>query len=137
MTTLYTTEHRTVTHVSGPLLIAERAEQVAYDELVEIVTPDGQRRRGHVLEIAGDTIVVQVLGGTRGLDIGTTTVLTRAQAARMPVGPDLMGRTLDGMGRPVDGGPPLLAEAERDLNGLPIPSSVLPIRSGPTGMRAA
>jgi V/A-type H+-transporting ATPase subunit B len=120
MTTLYTTEHRTVTHVSGPLLIAERAERVAYDELVEVVTPDGQRRRGHVLEIAGDTIVVQVLGGTRGLDVAKTTVLTRAQAARMPVGPDLMGRTLDGMGRPIDGGPALLAEAERDLNGLPI-----------------
>jgi V/A-type H+-transporting ATPase subunit B len=120
MTTLYTTEHRTVTHVSGPLLIAERTERVAYDELVEVVTPDGQRRRGHVLEIAGDTIVVQVLGGTRGLDVAKTTVLTRAQAARMPVGPDLMGRTLDGMGRPIDGGPALLAEAERDLNGLPI-----------------
>ena len=38
----------------------------------------------------------------------------------MPVGPDLLGRVLDGMGLPADGGPPLLAEAERDLNGLPV-----------------
>ena len=38
----------------------------------------------------------------------------------MPVGPDLVGRILDGMGRPLDGGPPLLPEAERDLNGLPV-----------------
>jgi V/A-type H+/Na+-transporting ATPase subunit B len=120
MTTLYTTEHRTVTHVSGPLLVAEHAEGVAYDELVEVVTPDGQRRRGRVLEIAGDRMVVQVLGGTRGLDVASTAVLARARAARMPVGPDLLGRVLDGMGRPIDDGPPLLAEAERDLNGLPI-----------------
>jgi V/A-type H+-transporting ATPase subunit B len=40
MATLYTTEHRTVSYVSGPLIVAERAAGVAYDELVEIVTPD-------------------------------------------------------------------------------------------------
>jgi V/A-type H+/Na+-transporting ATPase subunit B len=120
MTRLYTTEHRTTTYVSGPLLIAEHAEQVAYDELVEVVTPSGERRRGQVLEIEGDRMVVQVLGGTRGLDIDSTAVLVRARAARMPVGPDLVGRILDGMGRPADGGPELLQEAERDLNGRPV-----------------
>ena len=65
-------------------------------------------------------MIVQVLGGTRGLDVASTAVLVRAQAARMPVGRDLVGRVLDGMGRPIDGGPPLLPEAERDLNGLPV-----------------
>ena len=120
MTRLYTTEHRTVTYVSGPLLIAERAEHVGYDELVEVVTPSGERRTGQVLEIEGDRMVVQVLGGTRGLDIDSTAVLARARAARMPVGPDLVGRILDGMGRPADGGPELLPEAERDLNGRPV-----------------
>ena len=120
MTRLYTTEHRTTTYVSGPLLIAEHAEDVAYDELVEVVTPSGERRRGQVLEIEGDRMVVQVLGGTRGLDIDSTAVLVRARAARMPVGPDLVGRILDGMGRPADGGPELLQEAERDLNGRPV-----------------
>jgi V/A-type H+-transporting ATPase subunit B len=120
MTRLYTTEHRTTTYVSGPLLIAEHAEHVAYDELVEVVAPSGERRRGQVLEIEGDRMVVQVLGGTRGLDIDSTAVLVRARAARMPVGPDIVGRILDGMGRPADGGPELLPEAERDLNGRPV-----------------
>jgi V/A-type H+-transporting ATPase subunit B len=120
MTHLYTTEHRTTTYVSGPLLIAEHAEHVAYDELVEVVTPSGERRLGQVLEIEGDRMVVQVLGGTRGLDIDSTAVLVRARAARMPVGPDLVGRIFDGMGRPADDGPELLPEAERDLNGRPV-----------------
>ena len=120
MTQLYTTEHRTVNYVSGPLLIAERAEQVAYDELVEVVGPDGQPRRGQVLEIEGDRMVVQVLGGTRGLDVASTAVLARARAARMPVGPDLVGRVLDGMGSPIDGGPALLPDGERDLGGSPV-----------------
>ena len=120
MTRLYTTEHRTTTYVSGPLLIAEHAEDVAYDELVDVVTPSGERRLGQVLEIEGGRMVVQVLGGTRGLDIDSTAVLVRARAARMPVGPDLVGRIFDGMGRPADGGPELLPEAERDLNGRPV-----------------
>jgi V/A-type H+/Na+-transporting ATPase subunit B len=120
MMPLYTTEHRTVTYVSGPLLVAERAEGVAADELVEVLTPDGQRRRGQVLEIEGDRMIVQVLGGTHGLDIDSTAVLVRAQAARLPVGPDLVGRVLDGMGTPIDGEPPLLPQAERDLNGQPV-----------------
>jgi V/A-type H+/Na+-transporting ATPase subunit B len=120
MTRLFTTEHRTVSYVSGPIIVAERAEHVGYDELVEIVTPDGSRRRGQVLEIEGDRMIVQVLGGTRGLDIASTAVLTRARPARLGVGLDLIGRVLDGMGEPVDGGPPLMPEEERDLNGLPV-----------------
>ncbi len=117
---LYTTEHRTVSYVSGPLLIAEHADGVTYDELVEVVAPGGEVRRGQVLEIDGDRMVVQVLGGTRGLDVTSTTVLVRARAAQLAVGPDLVGRVLDGMGRPIDGGPPVLPTALRDLNGHPV-----------------
>ncbi|MFC7279073.1 V-type ATP synthase subunit B [Paractinoplanes rhizophilus] len=117
---LYTVEHRTVDYVSGPLLVAEHAERVAYDELVDIVTPGGDLRRGQVLEIEGDRMVVQVLGGTRGLDVTSTAVLARARTAQLPVGRDLIGRVLDGMGRPADGGPPVLPAALRDLNGHPV-----------------
>lgn len=120
MTQLYTTEHRTVSYVSGPIIVVEHAAHVGSDELVEVVTPDGARRRGQVLEVEGDRMIVQVLEGTRGLDTASTAVLVRARPARLGVGLDLIGRVLDGMGEPVDGGPPLLPEAERDLNGVPI-----------------
>jgi V/A-type H+-transporting ATPase subunit B len=120
VTQLYTVEHRSVVYVSGPLLVAERAEGVAYDELVEVVTPTGELRRGQVLEIQDDRMIVQVLGGTRGVDVATTAVLARARTAQLAVGRDLVGRVLDGMGAPIDGRPPLVPEAERDLNGLPV-----------------
>jgi V/A-type H+-transporting ATPase subunit B len=120
MPQLYTTEHRTVSYVSGPIIVAERAEQVGYDELVEILTPDGTRRRGQVLEVQGDRMIVQVLGGTRGLDIASTAVLVRARPARLGVGLDLVGRVLDGMGEPIDGGPPPIPETQGDLNGMPV-----------------
>jgi V/A-type H+/Na+-transporting ATPase subunit B len=63
---------------------------------------------------------VQVLAGTRGLDRHTTTVRARGERARLGVGPDLIGLTLDGLGRPADGGPPPVPDAYADVNGQPI-----------------
>ena len=117
---LLTVEHRTVTHVAGPLLVAERIERVGYGDLVEVVSPAGEIRRGQVLEIDGHRVVVQVLEGTRGLDRPTTRVLARGRHAQTAVGPDLVGRVLDGSGRPIDGGPPVAPAAYRDVNGRPI-----------------
>lgn len=117
---LLSIEHRTVSGVSGPLLFVEHAEGVGYDEIVEVVAPDGEARRGQVLEVDGDRIVVQVLAGTRGLDRAITSVRTRGETARMGVGLDLVGRILDGSGRPIDGGPPLAPTDYRDVNGEPM-----------------
>ena len=60
---LLSVENRTVSYAAGPLLFAQ-AEGVGYNELVDVVAPDGAIRRGQVLAIEGDRIVVQVLAGT-------------------------------------------------------------------------
>ena len=117
---LFAVEHRTVSYVSGPLLVAEGASGVGYDEVVDVVTPAGEERRGQVLEVEGDRMVVQVLGGTRGLDRPGTNVRTRGEVARMAVGPDLVGRILDGSGAPIDGGPPLQPAAYNPIGGEPL-----------------
>jgi V/A-type H+-transporting ATPase subunit B len=117
---LHVTEFQTVRYVSGPLIFIESATGVHSGEVVDIVAPDGELRRGQVLEIDRDRAVIEVFSGTRGLDVATTRVRLGGDAARMPVGVDLLGRMLDGAGRPLDGGPPLMAEAYWDVNGLPI-----------------
>jgi V/A-type H+-transporting ATPase subunit B len=117
---LFSVTHRTVTSIAGPLLVADHADHVGYGEIVDVITGAGETRRGQVLAVEGDRIVVQVLAGTRGLDIPNTSVRTRAEVARLGVGPGLLGRILDGSGRPLDGGPPPQADAYRDVNGLPL-----------------
>jgi V/A-type H+-transporting ATPase subunit B len=121
---LFTHELRTVVQVSGPLIIIERAEAAHLGEVVEVVAPDGETRAGQVLEITGDQAVIEVFEGTRGLDLATTTVRLGKDVARIGVGRGLLGRMLDGSGRPIDGGPPLMAEQFRDVNGLPINPAV-------------
>jgi V/A-type H+/Na+-transporting ATPase subunit B len=107
---LLTIESRTVSYAAGPLLFAE-AKGVGYNELVDVVAPDGSIRPGQVLAIEGDRIVVQVLAGTSGLNLPDTIVRARGEVARTAVGLDLIGRILDGSGRPIDGGPPVQPDA--------------------------
>ena len=83
-TRLLTVEHETVSYVAGPLLFAERVEGIGYNELVEVVAPDGEIRRGQVLAIEGDRIVVQVLAGTSGLNLPDTSIRSRGRSPARP-----------------------------------------------------
>ena len=117
---LLTFELRTVSNVSGPLIFVDQAIGVRSGEFVEVIDPVGDLRRGRVLEVDHDRAVIEVLAGTRGLDVATTTVRLSGRGARLGVGKGLLGRMLDGSGQPVDGGPPVMPEAFREVNGLPI-----------------
>ena len=59
-------EYRTINDLSGPLMVVEKTADVRYDELVEILLSNGERRRGRVLEISTDKALVQVFEGTTG-----------------------------------------------------------------------
>ncbi|HZL05068.1 MAG TPA: V-type ATP synthase subunit B, partial [Coriobacteriia bacterium] len=61
---LLSIEYRTVNYVTGPLIFVEDVHSVAYNEMVAIVMPDGSERSGQVLEVSGDTAVIQVFEGT-------------------------------------------------------------------------
>ncbi len=121
---LHSTEFRTVYYVSGPLIFIDRATGVHSDEVVEVVCPDGEIRRGQVLEVDRERAVIEVYAGTRGLDLATTRVLLGGDAARIGVGIDLLGRMLDGSGTPIDGGPPVMPEDFWNVNGMPINPAV-------------
>ncbi|HET6498221.1 MAG TPA: V-type ATP synthase subunit B [Coriobacteriia bacterium] len=117
---LLSTDYRTLTYVTGPLIFVDKVEKVAYDEMVAIRLPDGSRRSGQVLEVSGSTAVIQVFEGTRGIDIDLTEVRFLEDVARIDVSPDLLGRILNGMGAPIDGGAPIIPERTLPVTGAPI-----------------
>jgi V/A-type H+-transporting ATPase subunit B len=121
---LITKEYRTISQVKGPLIFVERISQVAYNEMVEIVSPDGEIRLGQVLEVDSLRCMVRVFVGTSGLDLDRTRVRFTGDVARLDVSLSMLGRTLDGSGQLLDGGPPIIPEASLDVNGLPINPSV-------------
>jgi V/A-type H+-transporting ATPase subunit B len=88
--------------------------------MVSIVMPDGGERSGQVLEVSGDTAVIQVFEGTQGIDIDVTRVRFLEEVAKVDVSPDLLGRVLAGTGKPIDGGAPIIPEKRLDITGSPI-----------------
>ncbi|MBQ1817830.1 MAG: V-type ATP synthase subunit B [Clostridia bacterium] len=114
-------EYTTIREVVGPLVMVDGVDGVKYDELVEIKRSDGSDlRRGKVLEVNGSRALVQLFEGSQGLKIADSRAKFLGHSIELAVSPDMLGRVFDGMGRPKDGGAPLIPEKMLDINGAPM-----------------
>lgn len=113
-------EYRSIKEVVGPLMLVEGVEGVKYDELVEIEQADGEIRLGKVLEVNGSNALVQLFEASQGLKISTSKARFIGHGIELSVSEDMLGRVFDGMGRPADGGPEIIADKRLDINGEPI-----------------
>ncbi len=113
-------EYFTVREIVGPLILMEGVEGAKYNELVEVEFPDGSVGYGNVLEVEGDTVLLQSFETTSGLDVTHTKVRFTGKSLELPVSRDILGRVFDGLGRPLDKGPRVIPEKKLDINGNPI-----------------
>jgi FliI/YscN family ATPase len=103
----------TVLEVVG-LLIESAGPAVALGDFCEIQSAAGQRLRTQVIGFRDGRVLSMPLEETGGLQLGDR-IVARREAACVDVGPGLVGRVLDGFGRPIDSGPPIEARASYDL----------------------
>lgn len=113
-------EYRTIHEVASPLMVVNQVEGVTYDELAEIELPDGETRHCKVLEVNGDTAIVQLFESAAGINLADSKVRFLGHPLELGVSGDMLGRVFNGMGHPIDGGPEILAEKQLDINGLPM-----------------
>ena len=113
-------EYIGISEVSGPLVAVEGIHDVGYNELAEVIDPDGNVRLGMILETSDKAAVIQVFEGTSGLSIPGTRVRFRGEPLMFGAGPGILGRVFNGLGQPIDGGPAPRAVRRMDVNGLPI-----------------
>ena len=113
-------EYKTIREVVGPLMLVDGVEGVKYNELVEIVQKDGSIRSGKVLEVNGDKALVQLFDASQGLQISTSKARFIGRSLELGVSEDMLGRVFDGMGKPRDGGTPIIVKKSLDINGEPI-----------------
>lgn len=113
-------KYRTITNLSGPLMMVNSVNDVKYDELAEITLGNGETRRGRVLEINKDMALVQVYEGSSGIDINSTEVRFLGDVLKLPVSKDMLGRIFNGRGTPIDGGAEIIPDASLDVNGNPM-----------------
>ena len=113
-------EYRTIQEVAGPLMLVRGVENVTYDELGEIELASGETRRCKVLEINGSDALVQLFENSTGINLSNSKVRFLGRTMELGVSEDMLGRVFDGLGRPIDGGPEILPDERRDINGLPM-----------------
>lgn len=113
-------EYRSIQEVAGPLMVVSGVEGVKYDELGEIELSNGEARRCKVLEVNGDTALVQLFESATGINLSDSKVRFLGKSLDFGVSPDILGRVFSGMGKPIDNGPDIIPEKRLDINGAPL-----------------
>jgi V/A-type H+/Na+-transporting ATPase subunit B len=113
-------EYIGVDRIDGPLVFIRKTHPVGYRELVECVDPEGNTRLGIVLDTSTDIVVAQIFEGTSGLTMPQTRIRFSGKPLSINVTKKMLGRVFNGLGKPIDGGPAPVGDAEMDINGKPI-----------------
>jgi len=113
-------EYLGVSRISGPIIVVDGVSGVGFDEVVEVITPSGEVRKGRVLEVERGKAIVQVFEGTEGLSLSDTRVRFLGEPLKVPVSMDMLGRVMNSLAEPIDGNPKPIAEDLRDVNGSPL-----------------
>ncbi|MEO5353002.1 MAG: V-type ATP synthase subunit B [Magnetococcus sp. XQGC-1] len=105
------------TRIDGPLLFAHRRVDVGLNEAVEITGSDGQPRLGRIATLDDDFMTVEILESTTGLGLTGTRIRFFGEPISFSLGPGILGRIFDGVGRVIDGGPPIPARTRMAVDG--------------------
>uniref|UniRef100_UPI003FEE4373 V-type ATP synthase subunit B n=1 Tax=Candidatus Ventrimonas sp. TaxID=3048889 RepID=UPI003FEE4373 len=113
-------EYLGLSAINGPMVVLEGVSGAAYDEIVEMVVDGNKKKLGRVIEVYEDKAIIQVFEGTEGL--GLRNVHTRLTGHPMVLGvsEDMLGRTMNGTGVPIDGLGDIVPDKMLDVNGQPL-----------------
>jgi V/A-type H+/Na+-transporting ATPase subunit B len=112
-------EH-SVRQIKGPLLFLERKADLGLNSFVEVLDRNGRSLVGRVAALDDESIVVEVLESTDGLGVYDTRIRIWNEPLLFGVGPGMLGRTFDSIGRPTDDGGPIAAVKRMRIDGLAI-----------------
>ncbi|KAB0578307.1 V/A-type H+-transporting ATPase subunit B [Fusobacterium naviforme] len=113
-------EYLGLSSVNGPLAVLKGVRNAAYDEIVEMKMNDSERKLGRIIEIHDDTAVIQVYEGTEGMALKNTHTRLTGHPMMLGVSEDMLGRSFNGIGEPIDDLGPIRTEKLLDVNGQPL-----------------
>lgn len=113
-------EYLGLSNISGPLVVLEGVQEAFFDEIVEFVVEGNKKKMGRIVELDEDKAVIQVFEGTDSMSLTNTHTRLTGHPMEVAVSPDMLGRTFNGVGEPIDGLGSLASTDRRDVNGLPL-----------------
>lgn len=113
-------EYLGLSDINGPLIAIEGVEGAAFEEIVEITVDNKEKKLGRIVELYKDKAVVQVFGGTDNISLRNTRTRLTGHPLELALSEELLGRTFNGIGEPIDGLGPIVSDLRRDVNGKPL-----------------
>ena len=113
-------EYLGLSNINGPLVVLEGIQDAFFDEIVEFVVEGSTRKMGRIVELDEDKAIIQVFEGTENMSLTNTHTKLTGHPMEVAVSPDMLGRTFNGIGEPIDGLGPITSTDRRDVNGLPL-----------------
>ena len=113
-------EYLGLSEINGPLVAVEGVRGAFYDEIVELVVEGKQKKLGRIVEINNDYAVVQVFESTEEMSLLNTHARLTGRPLCVGLSEEILGRTFNGLGQPIDGLGAVHAEVVRDVNGQPM-----------------
>ena len=113
-------EYLGLSEINGPLVVLEGVKNASYEEIVEFHMDDGTQKIGRIIEIYEDKAVIQVFEGTDNMSLGNTHTRLTGHPMEIGLSPEILGRTFNGIGQPIDGLGDITPEVSLNINGLPL-----------------
>jgi len=113
-------EYLGVKEVNGSLIVLEGVKNASFEEMVDIQLDNGTSKVGRIMELKEDVAIVQVFEGTSGISNVNTRTSLRGSVLKLNLSKEILGRTMDGLGRPIDNLGAIRPEVKWDVNGAPI-----------------
>ncbi len=114
------TVHDAAVKIDGPLLFLRRTLEIGLNEAVEVLDAHGAARLGRVAALDEQFVTIELLEPSAGLGLGETVVRFLGTPIEFGVGPGVLGRVFNGVGKVIDGGPPLAVKKTLRVDGLPL-----------------
>lgn len=109
-----------LSEINGPLVVLEGVKDAAFEEIVEFTVDGSEKKLGRIIEVYEDKAVIQVFEGTESMALTNTRTHLTGHPMELALSGEILGRTFDGIGKPIDGLGPIDPEAMVNINGLPL-----------------
>ncbi len=113
-------EYLGLSAINGPLVVLEGVQNAAFDEIVEMTVAGKTKKLGRIIEVYEDKAIIQVFEGTDGLALRNVHTRLTGRPMELSVSEDMLGRTFNGIGVPIDGLGDIASENRLDINGKPL-----------------
>lgn len=113
-------EYLGLSAINGPMVVLEGVQNAAFDEIVEMTVGGKEKKLGRIIEVYKDKAIIQVFEGTDGLALKNVHTRLTGRPMELAVSEDMLGRTFNGIGQPIDGLGDISSDVCLDVNGKPL-----------------